>query len=88
MERRVSVWRRVLWLTEAFAFCSTTLLTLLVAVPLQLLALPWDPDRRVSNLLAGAIWGRLHFFLNPFFSTTWTGVERLSVRGSILVVNH
>lgn len=88
MKRRVSAWRRVLWLTEAFAFCSTTILTLLVAVPLQLVALPWDPDRRVANALAGAIWGRLHFFLNPFFSTCWTGTERLTRRGSILVVNH
>lgn len=65
-----------------------TVLTLLVAVPLQLLAAPWDPDRRVAARAARAVWGIGLFRTQPFWRLTITGAESVGPGPWIVVANH
>lgn len=69
-------------------FGLATIATFLLAFPLQLLALPWDPDRRVAAMCTRWTWGVLHFAAQPFWKVRITGRERLAGRAAILVANH
>ncbi|MFZ5482196.1 MAG: 1-acyl-sn-glycerol-3-phosphate acyltransferase [Myxococcota bacterium] len=79
---------RLIGLVNLFVFGCFTLITLLLAVPLQLLALPFDPDRHVAANLARAVWGIGLIRGQPFWRLTITGVERLGRGPWILVANH
>jgi 1-acyl-sn-glycerol-3-phosphate acyltransferase len=65
-----------------------TLLTLLVAVPLQVLASPWDPERRVSARAARAVWGIGMIRAQPFWRLTITGAETMGPGPWIVIANH
>lgn len=83
--------RAALWcigLSNLVVFGLFTVLTLLVAVPLQIAALPWDPDRRVAAYLARAIWGIGMIRAQPFWRLTITGRERLGSGPYIVIANH
>lgn len=69
-------------------FALFTALTVLVAVPAQLLAWPFDPDRRVAAAVTGWTWGRLLFAAQPFWRVRVTGRERLAGPACIVVANH
>ena len=71
-----------------FLFGLSTLFTFLVVGPAQLLALPWDPDRRVAAALGRLTWGLGLFAIEPFWRVTITGKERLQGGPWILVANH
>lgn len=79
---------RLVWAGSALIFAVCTLITLVLAVPLQLAALPWDPDRRVAGAVTRWTWGVGHFFVHPLWRVRITGRERLGGRGRILVANH
>ncbi len=79
---------RVIGSVNLVVFAFFTLLTLLVAVPLQLAALPWDPDRRVAAIAARIVWGFGMIRAQPFWRTTITGAQRLGIGPWIVVANH
>lgn len=62
----------------------------LLALPLRLVAPPSiDPTRRVFDACSRVVWGRLPFWLNPFWSLEVRGAERLRGPGPFLLVpNH
>lgn len=72
-----------------FVFGLFTLLLLVVAGGCQLVALPWDNERRVSAFLTRWLWGGAmigaHF---PFWRVTTTGLERLGKGPWVLAANH
>ena len=65
-----------------------TVFTVLLAVPSQLVALPWDPDRHVAARVARAVWGIGMIRGQPFWRLTITGSERLGQGPWVLVANH
>lgn len=71
-----------------FFFGAFTLLTLLVAVPIQILVLPWDPHRRAAARVAHLLWGVALFRVQPLWRLTITGLERLEGGPFIVVANH
>ncbi|GDX82339.1 hypothetical protein LBMAG42_41500 [Deltaproteobacteria bacterium] len=79
---------RLVWAGSALIFAVCTLITLVLAFPLQLVALPWDRDRRVAGAVTRWTWGVAHFFVHPLWRVRITGRERLGGRGRILVANH
>lgn len=79
---------RLIGAVNLFVFGIFTLLTLLAAVPLQLLFRPWDPDRRVSELCARWIWGVGMLRGQPFWRLVITGKERLGAGPWIVIANH
>ncbi len=76
------------WCVSASVFVPTTAATLVFGALAQLVALPWDPDRRVSGLATKWLWGAGFFRLNPIFRLVITGRERAGGRGRIIVANH
>ena len=79
---------RMIGFLNLFLFGLSTLFTFLVVGPAQLLALPWDPDRRVAAALGRLTWGLGMFAIEPFWRVTITGKERLQGGPWILVANH
>ncbi len=54
----------------------------------QLLALPWDPERRVSAAFYRFFWGRLLFALHPTLDRQLRGMEHVGPGPYIVVSNH
>lgn len=79
---------RCIGLVNLVVFGFFTVLTLLVAVPLQVIALPWDPDRHVSARAARAVWGFGMIRAQPFWRLTITGAERMGPGPWIVIANH
>ncbi|MDP2305985.1 MAG: 1-acyl-sn-glycerol-3-phosphate acyltransferase [Pseudomonadota bacterium] len=79
---------RCIGLVNLVVFGVFTLLTFLVAMPLQALASPWDPDRRVSARAASAVWGVGMFRAQPFWRLTITGAETMGPGPWIVIANH
>lgn len=80
---------RLIGAINLFVFGLWTLFTLLAVVPLQLLALPWDPHRRMSARVGRLVWGVGMIGAQPFWRRTITGLERLEGQGPfIIVANH
>jgi 1-acyl-sn-glycerol-3-phosphate acyltransferase len=74
-----------------FLFGISTLVTLVLVVPIQLLLAPFDPLRKVAAAIGRWTWGIGMFGIQPFWRVTITGLERLeqaSMRGGIVVANH
>lgn len=71
-----------------FVFGVWTLITLSVAIPAQLLVLPWDPDRRTAAWVARALWGVGMIRGQPFWRLRITGRERVGAGPWIVVSNH
>lgn len=69
-------------------FAAWTLVTVLLALPAQLLALPFDPDRRVAAALARLSWGFGLFHGQPFWRLRRTGLERCAGGPFVIVANH
>lgn len=80
---------RLASLVNVIVFLLVTGLATAVALPAQLLAWPFDPQRRVSNTIAAVCWGRLLVAVAPLWHVTRTGTERLdALAPCILVANH
>jgi len=79
---------RCIGLVNLVVFGIFTLLTLLVAVPLQVIAMPWDPDRQVAARAARAVWGVGMIRAQPFWRLTITGAERVGAGPWIVIANH
>lgn len=89
LERKVSrAVLRCIGSVNLVVFGVFTLLTLLVALPLQVLASPWDPDRRVAAVAARAVWGIGMIRAQPFWRLTITGAESLGPGPWIVIANH
>lgn len=81
---------RLWWegLVAIVVFVLATVVTVLAAVPAQLVALTWDPHRRVAAGVTRWTWGVGHFFCQPFWRVRVTGRERLAGPACIVVANH
>jgi 1-acyl-sn-glycerol-3-phosphate acyltransferase len=79
---------RCIGLVNLVVFGIFTVLTLLVAVPLQVIALPWDPDRQVAARAARAVWGVVMIRAQPFWRLIITGAERVGAGPWIVIANH
>jgi 1-acyl-sn-glycerol-3-phosphate acyltransferase len=69
-------------------FSFFTALTVVLAVPLQILALPWDPERRVAAAVGRWIWGVAMVAAMPHWRVFKTGFERVGPGPWIVVANH
>lgn len=88
-EARPGLDLRLIALLNVTIFALVTFVAVLVALPAQLLALPFDPQRRVSNAVAAVCWGRVLVAAEPLWHLTRTGTERLAgVPPCILIANH
>lgn len=69
---------------------ATAALAYVVGVPIRWLAPPrLDPDRRLLDRISRIAWGRLTFWLNPFWRLRVEGLERLQGDGPFLLLpNH
>lgn len=69
-------------------FLFFSLLTGFLAVPAQLLALPFDPLRRVGSAVMRAVWCKAQFALQPFWHLHWSGLENVGEGPYVIVANH
>lgn len=69
-------------------FSFWTLVTLLVVLPAQLVALPFDPLRKVAAALGRITWGTCLFRGQPFWRLRITGRERCADGPFVVVANH
>lgn len=65
-----------------------TLLTLLVALPVQLIVSPWDPWRVTTAAIARRLWGTWMLRAQPLWRVHITGIERLRGGPWVIVPNH
>jgi len=84
--------RRLLqWPNTVFAwsiFLAVSLLNIVLGVICQLVALPFDAQRRVSLKINHWIWGRGLFLAEPGWPTTWEGLENVGEGPYVIVANH
>ena len=81
----------LLWLNYPFAwsiFLAVSAINVVLGVVCQLLALPFDPDRRVALKINHWIWGRTLFAAEPGWPTRWEGLENIGEGPYIIVANH
>jgi 1-acyl-sn-glycerol-3-phosphate acyltransferase len=69
-------------------FFTASLCTFAVGVPAQILALPFDPERRVSLCCSRWFWAVGHFFFQPFWRTQIDGSQHLGAGPYVFVANH
>ncbi|MCB9764735.1 MAG: 1-acyl-sn-glycerol-3-phosphate acyltransferase [Alphaproteobacteria bacterium] len=83
---------RLLWLLNIpfswSIWLSVTAVMIVVAVVAQLIAWPFDPDRRVSLWVTQAFFGRLIFAAEPFLRVRRTLPPNLGPGPFIVVANH
>ncbi len=82
------MFRWLVAIVGTLVFGGSTLLTLLIAVPAQILAWPFDPDRRVANGVGRWTWAIGHFFAQPFWRLNITGQPRAGQGPWVVVANH
>lgn len=83
--------RFLLWLNYPFAwsiFLAVSAVNVVLGFLCQLLALPWDPHRRVSLKLNHWIWGKSLFVAEPGWSASYEGLENVGEGPYIVVANH
>jgi len=61
---------------------------ILLTWPLQLLSLPFDPDRKLSLWLNHIFWGRLLWAIEPFWSLRRRDRRELGEAPCLIVCNH
>jgi 1-acyl-sn-glycerol-3-phosphate acyltransferase len=69
-------------------FLSVSALNIVVGLAAQLLALPFDPDRKTALTVNQWIWGRLLFLLEWSFPIRRSGLELLGPGPYVMVCNH
>jgi 1-acyl-sn-glycerol-3-phosphate acyltransferase len=83
--------RVLLWLNFPFAwsiFLAVSAVNVVLGFVCQLLALPWDPQRRVALKLNHWIWGRCLFPAEPGWSSSYEGLEHVGEGPYVIVANH
>lgn len=85
---RAPWWVHPLGVLADVVFATWTLVTVLVCGVAQLVALPFDPYRRVAATLARWTWGLLHFRSQPFWRTRIDGAGRCAGGPWLVVANH
>ena len=83
--------RLVLWLNAPMAwavFLSVSLVNMVLAVVLQLVALPLDRQRRVALWTNHVIWGHGLFALEPFWRAERQGLSQIGCGPYVIVCNH
>jgi 1-acyl-sn-glycerol-3-phosphate acyltransferase len=69
-------------------FLTVSALNIVVGLGLQLLALPFDRQRRVALWVNRWIWGRMLFAVEPSFPISRRGVENVGPGPYVMVCNH
>lgn len=69
-------------------FWAVSIATALGAAVAQVLALPFDSERRVSLRLIQLGWGTWLWRVIPFWTVRWEGLDRVGPGPYVLVANH
>ncbi len=69
-------------------FLTVSALNIVVGLGVQLLAWPFDRDRKAALWINRWIWGRLLFAVEPSFPILRQGVERVGPGPYVMVCNH
>jgi 1-acyl-sn-glycerol-3-phosphate acyltransferase len=69
-------------------FLAVSKLNIVVGMGLQLLAWPFDPQRKTSLRVNHWVWGRLLFALEPSFPIRRSGLEHVGEGPYVMVCNH
>ena len=83
--------RALLWLNAPFAwaiFLSVSLLNMVVGVVAQVIALPFDRQRRTALWANHVIWGHGLFALQPGWHAERKGLDGLGEGPWVIVCNH